>query len=682
MSDLGEGSEAVANYITICNTVADSYPQSTAHGLQKDAIQNSLDARKSRGATVRVDFTVVKNDRGETFLTFKDSNTTGLTGAVIENVSDYENLRKNDHWARFEAFAYTKDDPDALGARGQGKFIFLRASKQYKMFYDTLRGDGIYRLGATKATRTGRQIYPKRGTKWEDETAKKQLRSFCDLEPLEEVGTRIIVCEPIQEVLEEIENGSFERAIQETWFRAIEKRQLEVWLNVSGENTRIELYSPYPLPQQDTPKIRTWIYAQDFDNPALSSSDGNFRIKNFCAVHLPEHEIPEELQGVAIVQNGMKICSLDMEMAPPDIRKSVTGYIEFDQALDRELRKGKNQHPNHYELKWRSTTPRAIKSFINRQLEEFGRKKLGIGEDKRDKQKRLRNTAEKEAMELLLRYAHDIKLRGTNKSRTGTVPDRVPPPPPPPPPNKEIGLILQTQFPDVEKKPRIDWGEEMLVYLRCFNKTTDDVNGRVSARILQADTLIEELLANEPIELKQAGGSDSKPYMMTLNNGMPFEICIDQSRYQNPGEYRIRTVLINADDGDEMDSRTVKFWVEQDPPRRMPFKLEPTGLPTTHVWQPGGDIDNEPTIYYNTNHPQYKLSQEDEEEQADYLFNVCLEGALHFVLTRPHDDSGEVNYSPLNTDKIVNSQKDMMPEKVYEEISRYMSEVRWRRFEA
>ncbi len=33
MSDLGEGSEAVADYITICNTIADSYPQSTAHGL-------------------------------------------------------------------------------------------------------------------------------------------------------------------------------------------------------------------------------------------------------------------------------------------------------------------------------------------------------------------------------------------------------------------------------------------------------------------------------------------------------------------------------------------------------------------------------------------------------------------------------------------------------------------------
>ena len=468
MSDLGEGSEAVADYITICNTIADSYPQSTAHGLQKDAIQNSLDARKGRGATVRVEFKVAKNNRGETFLTFKDSNTTGLTGAVIQDVSDYKNLKKSDHWARFEAFAYTKEDPDALGARGQGKFIFLRASKQYRMIYDTLRDDGVYRLGATEATKVGRKIYPQWGKKWEDETAKNQLRKLCDLEPLEDVGARIIVCEPIQEVLDEIKNGAFERAIQETWFRAIEKRQLDVWLNVSGESKKIDLPSPYPLPKNDVSKIKTWIYKKDFDDSTIFSSDGGFKIKNFCVVYLPKHQISEDLQGIAIVQNGMKVTSLNIDMAPTDVREKITGYIEFDRELDRELRRGKNQNPNHYDLKWRSTTPRAIKGFINRQLEEFGRQKLGIGEDKREKQKRHRNNAEQKAMDLLLRYASDIDLRGPR--RTGPGPDPGPCPNPNPPPNKEIGLIVQTQFPDIEKKPRVDWGEEMLVYIRCFNK--------------------------------------------------------------------------------------------------------------------------------------------------------------------------------------------------------------------
>ena len=523
-------------------------------------------------------------------------------------------------------------------------------------------------------------IHPERGNKWEDDVAKNQLHKLCGLEPLEEIGTRIIVCDPSSEVLEEINNGSFERAIQETWFRAIEKQQLEVWLNISGENKKIELPSQYPLPQNDVSKTKVWIHTKDFTDSEISSSDGNFKIKNFCAAYLPKHMMPEELQGVAIIQNGMKICSLDMEMAPSDIRKKITGYIEFDRLLDRELRKGKNQNPNHYSLKWRSTTPKSIKNFINRQLEDFGRKKLGIGGDKREKQKRLQNTAEKEAMVLLLRHASDINLRGKKKPGPGPTPDR-PPRPLMPPAHKEIGLIIQTQFPDAKKKPRIDWGEVMLLYVRCFNKTPDDVKGLVSVKILHADTLIEELLANEPIELKQAIGGHLKPYYVVLNNSNPITINVDENRYTNPGEYRIKANLINANDGSDLDSRTVKFWVGENPPRRMPFKLEPTSFSTEHAWQPGGDADNDPTIYYNTNHPQYKLSQEREEDQADYLFNICLEGALHFVLTRPLNASGEVDYHPLNTNKIVNSEKDLIPEKVYKEISEYISKVRWRKFE-
>lgn len=222
MIDLGPGRNAPANYVTICHSIADSYPVAIAHGLQKDAIQNSLDARKSKKATVRVHFRVIKNKRGK-FLTFTDSNTTGLTGDVKSNIEDYKHLGKNDHWARFEAFAFTKDDPDALGARGQGKFIFLRASEQYLMFYDTLREDGVYRLGATQVTTVGRKNFPF-DEKWEGAIAKSKLQEYCGLEPLSEVGTRIIVCKPIDEVLEDIRTGVFVSAIQETWFRAIERK--------------------------------------------------------------------------------------------------------------------------------------------------------------------------------------------------------------------------------------------------------------------------------------------------------------------------------------------------------------------------------------------------------------------------------------------------------------------------
>ena len=149
-----EGRQRPADYIAICNNIADSYPNGTPHGVQKDAIQNAVDAGKARNA-VNVRFEFIANSKGR-FVTITDSNTSGLTGPVLRDVEDYDkDLPEDYHWARFEAFAFTKSDPDAIGARGQGKFVFLRASNSYTMYYDTLRKDGIYRLGATQAQHTG-----------------------------------------------------------------------------------------------------------------------------------------------------------------------------------------------------------------------------------------------------------------------------------------------------------------------------------------------------------------------------------------------------------------------------------------------------------------------------------------------------------------------------------------------
>ena len=674
MQDLGPGSEAVANYKAICNSIADSYPQSVSHGLQKDAIQNSLDARKSKRSTVRVEFEVIKNQKGE-FFTFTDSNTTGLTGDVVASVDDYKSLHSDDHWARFEAFAFTKDDPDALGARGQGKFIFLRASKKYTMFYDTLRSDGIYRLGATKLSETGRSNHPKRGERWEDEFAKEMLEKYCGFNPLTEVGTRIIVVAPSKEVLDSIRNGEFADAIQETWFRAIEKKQLEVCINTEGKQTLIGLPANYPLPKTDSKKFKTWVYGKDFTDAVVSGSE--FKIKNFHAAYLPDVEIPKAQQGIAILQNSMKITTLLMEMAPTEFKEKITGFVEFDKLLDQELRKGNNQHPNHYQLRWRSRIPRDIKAFVQGQLQEFGRKKLGIGEDPRERKKRTRDSAEQEAMKMLIQHASDLEL-ALSRGRSSHSDPKPDPDPPPPPKHKKIGVSMAVQFPDGKKKPRVDWGEEMLVAADCFNKTEADVTGKFAIQVLQGDTVVEKLTdLNIVLPSRSTGLRKVK-----INNDGPFTINLNQSRYRSAGEYRIHATLVDISSGDKIDSATKRFWLAEDPPRRFPFNLKQASLETEHAWQPAGDINNDPTIYYNTNHPQYISCEDDGQNQADYLLNICLEGALHFILTRPFDEGEDPDYRPLDTNTITSAYSDEVPEKVYSEISRYLAKVRWRIYEA
>ncbi len=668
MSDLGPGRNAPADYVAICRNIADSYPEGISHGLQKDAIQNSLDARKSKKATVHVYFRVVKTRRGN-FLTFTDSNTTGLTGDVKSDIEDYKRLGEDDHWARFEAFAFTKADPDALGARGQGKFIFLRASEQYRMFYDTLRDDGVYRLGATEVTTVGRENFPS-GEKWEDATAKARLQEHCGLDPLSEVGTRIIVCDPIEEVLEAIRNGEFAGAIQETWFRAIEKKQLKVWIDAFDKRESVNIPDIHPLPNKDSGNNKTWVFQKDFNDPVVT---GDFRIKNFHAAYLPESDIPEALQGIAILQGGMKITSRNIDMAPRDVKEKITGFIEFDRELDQELRKGNNQNPNHYDLNWRRSTPSAIKSFIGRQLQDFGHKKLGIGEDRRARQKRTRDNAEQEAMNMLMRYAPDLSLAG-GKVRPG--PNPPPPSPPPPPSHKKIGVGMSVQFPDEAKKPRVDWGDEIRVTASCFNKTTAGIAGKFALQVLHADTPIEKLTEDVNIDLP-SGSTGAR--IVQINNNEAFVINLDKARYKNAGEYRIHATLINSDSGDKVDTARRKFWLAEDPPRRLPFELIATSLDDNHArWIPNGSVNDSPEIRYNTNHPHYESCQDDEQKHADYLFNICLEGALHFIITRPLGEDEKPDYTPLDTTAIVDADPLNLPGILYEEISLYFAKVRWR----
>ena len=116
MVNFNEGRQRAANYIGICNNIADSYPNGIPHGLQKDAIQNAIDARVGR-KVVKISFELINNSKGS-FFVITDSNTTGLTGPIIHDVDDYEkDLPKDSNWARFESFAFTKNDPDAIGAK-------------------------------------------------------------------------------------------------------------------------------------------------------------------------------------------------------------------------------------------------------------------------------------------------------------------------------------------------------------------------------------------------------------------------------------------------------------------------------------------------------------------------------------------------------------------------------------
>jgi hypothetical protein len=99
-----------------------------------------------------------------------------------------------------------------------------------------------------------------------------------------------------------------------------------------------------------------------------------------------------------------------------------------------------------------------------------------------------------------------------------------------------------------------------------------------------------------------------------------------------------------------------------------------------------GSINNSAELLYNTKHPAYRLAEDEgEDDQGDYLFNIALDGAIQFVLSRPNGEDGTVDFHPLETGEMLGLAKrrdsDEIPNAAHQEIQRFISEVRWRRFE-
>jgi hypothetical protein len=486
----------------------------------------------------------------------------------------------------------------------------------------------------------------------------------------------VIIEDPIEELISALNDGTFEKAIIETWFRAIEKDLLKVTISFDSKLKEIELPSFFPLQQKDGNKHKSWVLGKDFKQNLIfpKSSEDQFKIKNFIATYHKSLKLPEEFQGIAIIHNGMKICAIQMTGAPKEIQEGTFGYIEFDRELDQELRKGNNQYPNHYDLKWRSRVPFAIKSFLNQNLEEFGRIKLGLGVDPRELKKRRRTNAEDWAMRQLMKYAKDLDLFG-GKGRW-----KPPRPDEPVPPLKPIGISINNFiFPNPDIAPRINYGDSFTqLQTTIHNKTEESLNVYVTISVLLGDKHILTVMDRREAVLHKKSSVSFDP----------FDLNVSKKLYKQPGVYRLIASLFSVT-GEKLDSVARKFWLEVDPPMRQPFLIEGlTEFPTPfdrRQWYTQGVINNSPVFYYNMGHPAYVQVEDDPDLQNEYILDIVLDGAISFILNRPDTKDGRPDFHPLDADKIIGNVNQAtqgeIPSRTYDEVSGYISEIKWKVFQ-
>jgi hypothetical protein len=655
--------ERTVGYIQMVKNTLESYPLSLEHGVQKDAIQNGWDACINKnpnyvGNNWKFEFELIEKPDGSSILLMSDFGTYGLTGQMLSgDITEDEVPPEEERWARWESLALAKGQEDSLGARGQGKMILIGASCDYAIVYDSLREDGSYRMGGTQATNKSCPVFHSDGEK-----GKREIKKRLDLEPIDHVGTRIIIINPVEDLISSIKSGEFLSFIEETWWPIIQKLGAKITIKHNGNILQAKTPSLFPITEdtKEDKNFKTWIR----ENIKIKFDKKQYNIKRLCFACDLEKDMPDIHRGVAVFRAGMKINYVKF----PDkiFRDKVCGYVELDEKVEKLLRK--IETPNHYEFRnigiWRK-----LKDEIESELQAFGNKKLGLGIDTRELEKAKRNAAENKAMNVLRTVTKDWPF-GKNNKGTGGGDDE--------PSVSEIKLIgikiSNLEFPNSANAPRLNYDESLDgFHATIFNKTEENIKFIFKANVLSGDRTVLEL-DNKEIELK--------PNSETLAADS-YSFKVTETSFPTAGEYRLRLTLTNANTKKREDEITRRFWVEVDPELRGPFdikRLNFSEIPKPEIqkleWILNSEGDNRQTLLYNLDHPDYQNNDSTENRLAEYLSETFCLAALQLLVRQAENDEIEeekLKKLPFDINKLIS--KD--PKIIYLELMKTISSIKF-----
>ena len=301
------------------------------HGFQKDAIQNAVGARATNSwNNWKCCIDLVETPKGR-FLCVTDYGTEGLTGpnktiAEIATMCDANETFPED-WrlARISSNNVSGGLSTGAGLFGIGKTLYSAASKTNvcKYYFESLTAGFGYRCNVNDKNKSNPN------GAFEGDDAKAYIKNKTGLEPIEHIGTRIIICDPKDEIVEAINNGEMYRNIQETWWRIIPYH-----LN---ENTGIFLIGEkVTIPEQYSHNNYESGHFYEDDTSVNVYPELNLRTKKvgffICK------ELDEDLRGFYFYRRGMKIGQISLnDIVPKSVSDRFFGYIEVQPHWEEEL---------------------------------------------------------------------------------------------------------------------------------------------------------------------------------------------------------------------------------------------------------------------------------------------------------------------------------------------------------
>lgn len=613
-----EWRRTVRNWPDDVKTIVDGYREHTviAHAVQKDAIQNSWSAKVNRrGDGWNITFELAEA-RDRKFLLITDVGTTGLTGRILMPEEYEMDLPAEERWGRFEGVAFTQPRAErTLGSRGRGKFIFVGASKEYTILYDTLRGDGTYRFGFRTVIKTESPVMA-----YDGELGKQKIREMTGnlISPISSVGTRIIIVNPLDEVVHDIRRGSLFRYIGETWWEILAKYNASITIRVDGRERLVGIPPDFNLNEEDSERVKVWVKKNQRIPGGLSGAN----IKNLHLIYKTDGPISEDLRGVAIQRDGMKICVIEPKYMGREIADRLYGYVNFDAQTEELLLD--DEGIEHYNYDFRKALPGAIKRFVEDEMLRFAQEKLGYGTDAREVRRQQQRNAERRALVAANSFARALGIgAGPGPRREGHGGGGTP---------RKIRIQMEELQLPRPADLRVNYGESVKnIKMRIINDNGRDVDLRVKFFLRYYDRVMK-VFAEQDITLKADSVSEEIG---------PFEVECRESDFPDSGKYTVVArilSLMDEDKGVELDYKTKSYYLEEDPPMRGLFeRCEAFGFPDEEpimFWMGYSEYGSERglILYYNLNHPGYVPVSESEEDLAEYIIRIAGQEICRFDL--------------------------------------------------
>lgn len=381
--ELGKRVSNFKNYIKgIINNYSEHPACGLIHGFQKDAIQNGWGHRRKDVSKWKMEFRYIENEKGKFFIV-EDFNDTGLIGKnytndEIEELQEKGLLGPDEKLARFSSLYNSGGNTTSAGLFGQGKVMYQAVSKEYKEYFDSYTEEEKYVANVVD----GENTYVNGA--YEGDAAVQYIKEQTNLDKKTVYGTRIIIVDPIDELVEALRNGELINDINETW-----------WLIMKKYNAKIELYDGDDLLYTASiPEVYNKYYSDETHSKIWGpiNVDVGYRIKKLGFIYTDEEEelqlpsadpefVNNRLANIAYYRNDMKIgniVEIDSLGLDPKIKNRISGFLEVDSEWEEMLKNNEGQThygPSNRGKKEYQKMKIALINYLNEFLELKGLKK-------------------------------------------------------------------------------------------------------------------------------------------------------------------------------------------------------------------------------------------------------------------------------------------------------------------